>query len=178
VTADVTVADSDVRAYYERNLDRYRIREARRVRHVLLADEATARGVVRELRSGASLAELAAQHSIDAGTRTLGGDLGEVHRGELAGPLELALFEAEVGAIIGPIQTEHGWHVAAVESWQPAAHVPYDDVRASIEAELLEAARASAFGAWLEERRAALAVMDPGFSHPADPVHGRPSHRH
>jgi [acyl-carrier-protein] S-malonyltransferase len=56
--------------------------------------------------------------------------------------------------------------------------VPFADVRAAIEADLLAAARSRIFDEWLERRRAALAVIEPGFEHPGHPIHGVPSHRH
>jgi parvulin-like peptidyl-prolyl isomerase len=107
-----------------------------------------------------------------------GGVLGDVHRGELSGPLEDAIFAAPVGATFGPIRTEHGWHVARVDAVCAPSCTPYAEARPAIEADLEAAERSRLFGAWLEERRAALAVIEPGFEHPADPVHGFPSHRH
>ncbi len=178
VTATVTVDPRAIRAYYVRNGDRYRRREARRVRHILLADEATAHEVVDQLADGGAFGALAEQSSVDAGSRTMGGDLGDVHRGELTGALEDAIFSAEVGVVLGPIRTEHGWHVARVEAVTPASPVPYREARPAIEADLLVAERSRVFGAWLEERRRALVAIEPGFEHPADPVHGFPSHRH
>jgi [acyl-carrier-protein] S-malonyltransferase len=59
-----------------------------------------------------------------------------------------------------------------------ASVVPFGDVRAAIEADLLVAARARVFDEWLERRRRALVVIEPGFEHPGHPVHGVPSHRH
>ena len=56
--------------------------------------------------------------------------------------------------------------------------IPYEDARASIEADLLVAARGRAFDLWLEGRRGQLAVVEPGYEHPADPRYGFPSHRH
>jgi hypothetical protein len=178
VTADVTVTSREVRGYYVRNGDRYRRREARRVRHILCRDATTAQDSIRRLDAGADMAALAAAVSIDAGTRMRGGLLGDVRRGELSGPLEDAIFSAPVGIVFGPIQTEHGWHVARVDAVSAASCVPYADARPAIEADLLAAERSRVFGAWLEDRRAALAVIEPGFEHPADPVHGFPSHRH
>src|SRR6266511_821945 len=102
----------------------------------------------------------------------------EVRRGELTGPLEDAIFGAALGAIVGPIRTEHGWHVARVEDISAPSVVPYAEARSAIEGELLTAARSRAFDAWLESRRKALAVVEPEFAHPGDPVHGMPSHRH
>jgi [acyl-carrier-protein] S-malonyltransferase len=158
VTAGVTVADADVRAYYDRNRDLYAHPEVRLVRHAVVNNPDEARAVhARGVMDGAEL---------------------EVRRGELAGPLEDALFAAAVGDVVGPIRTEHGWHVARLDGVMPASVVPFDDVRAVIAEELLGAARARAFGDWLEARRAALAIVEPAYAHPGDPAHGLPTHRH
>jgi parvulin-like peptidyl-prolyl isomerase len=178
VTGSVTVPESEIRGYYERNPDLYRRPEVRRVRHILVADAGAARDVVRRLETGEVMADVARAVSTDAGSRTDGGYLGDVRRGQLAGPLEDALFSAEVGEIVGPCETEHGWHVARVEAVIEETTVPYPGVRCAIEADLLAVARARAFDAWLEERRRALAIVEPEFAHPADPIHGVPSHRH
>jgi [acyl-carrier-protein] S-malonyltransferase len=158
VTAHVAVPDADVRAYYDRNGDLYTRPEVRLVRHAVVPDVEAAEAMV---RSGA-----------------IEGNELDVRRGELAGPLEDALFAAHVGDVIGPVRTEHGWHVARIEAVEPASIDPLDDVRPAILADLLAAARARAFGEWLEARRKAIAVVEPAYAHPGDPVHGLPSHRH
>jgi [acyl-carrier-protein] S-malonyltransferase len=158
VTAHVAVPDADVRAYYDRNGDLYTRPEVRHVRHAVVAEVEAAEAMV---RSGA-----------------IEGNELDVRRGELAGPLEDALFAARVGDVIGPVRTEHGWHVARIEAVEPASIDPLDDVRPAIQADLLAAARARAFGEWLEARRKAIAVVEPAYAHPGDPVHGLPSHRH
>jgi hypothetical protein len=178
VTGSVAVEDTDVHAYYERNRDRYRQPESRRVRHILLADEASARSVVDRVVAGEDMAGLAATESIDRGSRPQGGDLGDVHRGELTGALEDTIFGAPAWAVAGPVRTEHGWHVIRVEGSQPEAAVPYDEARADIEAELLAAARVTAFSAWLDARSSELTVIEPGYEHPAHPIHGLQTHRH
>lgn len=178
VTTVVTIAEADARAYYDRNRDLYHRPETRRVRQVLLDDEAAARGVAARAEAGEDLAQLARTMSTDAGGRTRDGGIGEVHAGELAGALEEAIFGADVGAIVGPIRTELGWHVARVEAVTAEWVVPYADARPGIEAELIAAARTEAFGEWLARRRRALAVIEPDFEHPGHPVHGIPSHRH
>ena len=165
ITETVRVAEADVRAYYERNRDLYRRREARRVRHVLVPGEASAQGIAGQLRAGDDVDDLAT-------------DLVDVHRGEISGPFEEAVFDAVVGCVVGPIRTEHGWHVVRIEAATPESQVPFEEARPAIEAELLAAARTHAFAAWLERRRVAIAVIEPRFEHPAHPVHGMPSHRH
>ena len=107
-----------------------------------------------------------------------GGEPLDVRRGELAGPLEDALFGAQEGKVVGPIETEHGFHVARLESVIPQFVAPYEDVRTVIEEDLLVAARERAFDEWLDGRRQELATIEPQFEHPAHPIHGIPSHRH
>ena len=177
-TASVAVSTRDVRSYYVRNRDRYRRAETRLVRHILVADKASARDVIGRLAAGGDMAAIAEEVSIDPGSRREGGLLGNVRRGELSGPLEDGLFAAEVGDVVGPIWTEHGWHVARVERVTPASCVPFASVRPSIEADLLAARRTTAFATWLDARRSALAVIEPGYEHPAQPGHGFQSHRH
>jgi [acyl-carrier-protein] S-malonyltransferase len=59
-----------------------------------------------------------------------------------------------------------------------ATIIPFEQAAASIRQELLLAARVRAFDQWLEDRRAELTVVEPGYEHPADPTYRFPSHRH
>jgi hypothetical protein len=178
VTADVGVAEADVGAYYRNNADLFRRSETRRVRHVVVDSEAEAYDVRRRLKQGERMDSLARELSTDTGSREDGGDIGEIGRQVLAGPFGDALFTALIGEVVGPIQTDHGWHVALVESIKPASVVPYAEARPAIEAELLAAERSRVFAQWLEARRKALAIVEPEFTHPGDPTTGMPSHRH
>ncbi len=178
VTSGVVVDDDDVASYYQRNLDRFRREERRLVSHVLTADAATAGAVRERLDAGEDIASLAAEWSIDAGTRHSGGRIGELGRGELVGLFEEAVFACREGSAIGPIQTDFGWHVAVVVAVIPAKTVPFEAVRSEIEADLLSDARGRAFESWLEDRRRELASIEPGWEHPGDPRLPDFFHRH
>jgi [acyl-carrier-protein] S-malonyltransferase len=170
VTADVRVGEDELRAYYARNVDRYRTPEGRRIRQWILDTEATARRVRDQIAARATA-------GLDDASDARGSQL-ELHRGEFAGPLEEAIFAAEPGEIVGPIRTELGWHVALVEAISREHTAAYDAVRSHIETELLAAARGRVFAEWLERRRRELVTVERGWEHPADPVHGVISHRH
>lgn len=160
VTSQVAVPGEAVRAYYDRNADRYRSPETRWIRYGIAADEAAARALVDEAPA-------------EGGGRRLG-----LHRGQWVGPLEDAVFSAHVGDVVGPFQLEPGWVVAQVEAITPEGATPFHDVQSTIEAELVRAARASAFDAWVAARTAALATIVPAYEHPGHPVHGLHHHRH
>jgi parvulin-like peptidyl-prolyl isomerase len=84
-------------------------------RHILVADEATAQSVREQLLAGADFATLAAQYSIDTGSKDKGGDLGWFGKGTmLAAEFESAAFTLQVGEISQPVQTTYGWHIIQV----------------------------------------------------------------
>jgi hypothetical protein len=159
----VVVDESAIRSFYERNQDRYRRPEARQIRLVVRPD---------------------ADAAADAGRGFLvepgpdGVRAFELHRGELVGPVEDAVFEASPGDVVGPVQTAQGWAVATVDGVTPTGVVPFESARPAIEADLLAVERVQAFERWLEARRAALAVVEPEFEHPGHPLHGATTHRH
>ena len=107
------------------------------------------------------------------------GVLPTLRRGELAGPLEDAAVRGRRGrARRARSRQAQGWIAARVEAIEPASTASFDEARGAIEAELLDAARARAFDEWVASRRAALAIIEPGYEHPGHPVHGLPHHRH
>ncbi|RAU92766.1 malonyl CoA-ACP transacylase, partial [Mycobacterium colombiense] len=66
----------------------------------------------------------------------------------------------------------HGWRTPAL------AAPPLDEVRPAIEEHLRGSARRRAFRLWLDERRAALVELAPGYEHPGDPRQPDNTHRH
>ena len=83
-------------------------------KHILLADEGTAQAVLSRLRQGEAWEPLAAGLSLDTSNKDLGGDLGWFSRGAMVDAFEAAAFAGEVGQIVGPVQTDFGWHLILI----------------------------------------------------------------
>ncbi len=83
-------------------------------RHILLEQEEDANTAIDLLEQGNDFAELAQLYSIDTGSGIQGGELGEFGLGMMVPEFEEAAFGAEVGEIIGPVQTQFGYHVIEV----------------------------------------------------------------
>jgi peptidyl-prolyl cis-trans isomerase D len=83
-------------------------------RHILVADEATAKSIRQQLVAGADFSTLAAQNSLDTGSKDKGGDLGWFGRGRMVAEFENAAFAISVGEISQPVQTTNGWHIIQV----------------------------------------------------------------
>lgn len=55
--------------------------------------------------------DLAREHSTDPSAATNGGVLGSFAKGQMVPAFEEAVFSADVGQIIGPVETEFGFHI-------------------------------------------------------------------
>ncbi len=82
-------------------------------RHILVADEATARALLDQIKQGADFAQLAMQYSLDSSTARTGGDLDWVSEGDLLQPeVEHAIFSLQPGEIApDPVKSSLGYHI-------------------------------------------------------------------
>jgi [acyl-carrier-protein] S-malonyltransferase len=71
-----------------------------------------------------------------------------------------------------PTLGRHGWRAP------PVVEPPLEQVRSTIAEHLRAVARRRAFRVWLDERRAALVQLAPGYEHPGDPRQPDNIHRH
>jgi parvulin-like peptidyl-prolyl isomerase len=159
LTADIEVSDEDVAAFYEENREtRYNTAEAR---HILVETEDEATGILERLEDGEDFADIAQEESIDTGSGAQGGDLGEFGRGQMVPEFEEAVFDADIGEVVGPVETQFGFHIIeVVERNEPEL----EDVEDEIREELAQGEEGEAVQEWLAERRAEAEVtVNPRF---------------
>ena len=157
VTKDVTVADADVRAYYDENKDRFTTPATREVTHILVETKEEADEIYAELESGADFAKLAKERSTDTVSAEEGGRLA-ARKGELVPEFEKVAFELETGAISEPVETQFGWHVIkALEDVKPEAVTPFEQVEEDTRTQLLGQKRNEVMVEWVADVRAKYA---------------------
>ena len=91
-----------------------RLQEQVWARHILVGDEALAADLLEQARAGADWEALALENSTDEGSKATGGDLGWFARGRMVEPFEQAAFAGQVGDIVGPVQSDFGWHIIEI----------------------------------------------------------------
>ena len=89
--------------------------------HILLkfgvnkdSTKAEADRIMARAKAGEDFAELARKYSGDPGSASKGGDLGYFAKGAMIKPFEDAAFGAQPGSIVGPVETEYGYHIIKV----------------------------------------------------------------
>jgi peptidyl-prolyl cis-trans isomerase SurA len=137
----VMVTDTEVRTEYEARREEYSRPATVTLREILVKGEtaqAQARELAAQARAGADFAELARAHSA-APSRSGGGDLGQLARGELHGDLERIAFSLPAGAVSDPVPSGDGYRLLKVEARSEASVVPFEDVKETIRRSLGEA---------------------------------------
>ena len=78
--------------------------------HILVPTLAQAINLQEQINSGTDFGTLAKAHSKCPSGQN-GGDLGSFGRGMMVKPFEDAAFGSDVGAVVGPVQTQFGYHL-------------------------------------------------------------------
>lgn len=103
------------------------------VRHILVQDEALATELLTQLQAGGDFAALAAEHSQDPGSGQQGGELGCEPPDRYVPEFAAAVAGAELGEVVGPVQTQFGFHLVEV-SERRTEEVPVDELTPATDA--------------------------------------------
>ena len=149
LASQAAVTPDEVKAQYVANLRQYTQDEQRQAAHILIAvkpdasdaDKAAAKKKAEDLAAQvkanpAKFAELAKNFSEDPGSAPQGGDLGSNPRGTMVKAFDDAVFSMKPGEIVGPVQSEFGWHVIRLAAITPAKSLSFDEVKGQIESEM------------------------------------------
>ncbi len=101
--------------------------EDRKLRHILVKNEAIADAIMKALEGGRDFKELARKYSLDVGTRPLGGDLDWGSPQSFEAEFSRAAFTIPNKGGYAKAKTIHGWHVVQYIDSRPnpnAAPVP------------------------------------------------------
>ncbi len=150
------VTEADVKKYYEAHKTEIENQyDEVKAAHILLTSKATADKVLNMIKEKKlTFAEAAKKYSKDPGSAKKGGELGWFTRNQMVKPFSDAAFAAKVGQIVGPIQSQYGWHIIDVQ-----AKKLYDDFNAvkaatSVYNTLLNSVKNKKFYDWLKEYKA------------------------
>ncbi|MBU3741074.1 MAG: hypothetical protein FGM24_02195, partial [Candidatus Kapabacteria bacterium] len=78
-------------------------------------------------KKGEDFAALARDNSKDPGSAVNGGDLGFFGKGRMVKPFEDAAFTASVGQIVGPVESQFGYHIIKVTDKQ-STELKYSEI--------------------------------------------------
>jgi peptidyl-prolyl cis-trans isomerase SurA len=146
IRSSIIIREDELTQYYQDHQDKYRRIPEAEIRHIFIAvpsgtDETAAKAraeeVLAKIRAGADFAKMAEQFS-DSPTKEKGGEMGAIHKGDLAPEIEAAAFSLPVGGVSDLIRTSAGWNLIKVERIRTETEAPFAEVRDAIRDEVFQ----------------------------------------
>lgn len=157
------VTPQDARAWYDEFKETLRIPPAYHAAHIFLSRhdekkpdrEPEIRDIQRQLLAREkTFAQLAAEHSDDDRSKTLGGDLGWFTSERMPADFIAAVEKLKVGQFSAPVQTRLGWHLIIVMERHDSRLPSFAEAQPEIAAQLTSLRRAEAVQSLIAELRA------------------------
>ena len=142
------VSDAEIGAYYSAHQADYKLPEEVKTRHILItvpkgadakadaAAKAKAEDVLKQLKGGASFAELAKANSDDPGSKGTGGELPLIPTSSLDPAYARAAMALSPGQTSDVVRSQFGYHIIQTEQKQQASTKSLADVKDEISGKL------------------------------------------
>jgi peptidyl-prolyl cis-trans isomerase C len=131
------VDDADVKAFYDKNADKFTIGTKLRASHILVDTEAQAKDIRERLNKGESFAKLAQSFSKDKGSASKGGDIGYFGSGQMVPEFERAVMGLKIGEISEPVKTRFGYHIIQLTDVKKGETASFEQSKEAIRKQLL-----------------------------------------
>lgn len=165
----IQVGEAEVRNFYDTHPNDMKVAERRRVRHILIRPEGEdpaakekakklAEDLLARIKKGEDFGTLAGQYSADPGSKSSGGEMPPMARGETVPTFDQAAWALGKGETSGVVESPFGFHLIQMIDAIPASTVPYEQVRGRIEQFLRQRDLKSAVRAHADELRAKTKV--------------------
>lgn len=149
------VTEEDARKEYDKQAAKLGTQEKVHARHILVADEKTAKEVHGQLKGNVEAFDGLAQ-KYAAGANT---DLGFLAPDDKPVEISKAAFALKVGEISAPVKTEFGWHVLKIDERKVPEPQPFEKIKGGL-IQLLSRQKVQAAIAILT-KKAKIEILDP-----------------
>lgn len=154
--ANVTPTEPEIAAYYNARKDLYGASESRVISQAVVPDQQTAQAIAARARAGGTFAAAAAPAGFSAADVSIGPQKRQEFTGLAGEKVAAAAFGAKSGEVVGPVQSDLGWHVVKVESVSTTGGKPLAEVRGEIVTKLTAEKRKEAIELLVEKVESAI----------------------
>lgn len=146
VTKGITIAEADLKTYYEQNIQRLSGAEERRASHILITAPRAASAAEREqaktkatellaavTKAPDTFADVARKNSQDPGSAPNGGDLDFFARGAMVKPFEDAAFNMKKDDVSEVVESEFGYHIIKLTDVKAPKQRSFEEMKPDLE---------------------------------------------
>ncbi len=149
VKVETKPGEKELREFYRKNTDRYRINETFRPAHILfiIPKEAKpeeireirkkAESVLKKIRAGEDFGEMALLYSQDTSSKSRG-ELGYFKKGELLPAFEREALRLHIGEVSGLVRTDFGFHIIKLLDRKGTEPLPFEEVKTKVQSDFYE----------------------------------------
>ncbi|HEX3910368.1 MAG TPA: peptidyl-prolyl cis-trans isomerase [Solirubrobacteraceae bacterium] len=145
------VTHDQIAKYYKNNPKRFGVAEKRNLLIILTKTEAEAKKAKQEIESGKSFESVAKRVSIDPTSKSNGGKLPGVVKGQEEKALDTAVFAAKKNVLTGPVKTPFGYYIFEVQTITAGSQQSLKQAEASIKSQLTATQQQSALSKFVKE---------------------------
>jgi foldase protein PrsA len=144
------VTQAQISKYYNNNPKRFSVAEKRNLLIILTKTEAQANKAKQEIESGKSFSSVAKAVSIDPSSKSNGGSLPGVVKGQEEKTLDNAVFAAKKSVLVGPVKTPFGYYIFQVTKITPGSQQTLAQAQASIKSQLTATQQQTALSSFVK----------------------------
>jgi len=136
----IKISEEEIKEYYNSHKEDFQDNEKCRLKYAIFSIRTTeqdtqrifqeAQTLIERIKSGEDFAEIAKQYSQDP-TAEDGGDLGYFSKGDMVDFIEKAAFSAKKDEVVGPVETDYGYHIIKIFDKKVNRKGEIDSVKAS-----------------------------------------------
>ncbi len=149
--AKKSVNEAAIAKYYSEHKSTYGKPESRDLRIVLTKTEAEAKQAKQEIESGKSFASVAKSKSIDPTSKSTGGEIKGVVKGQEQKALSEAVFAAKPNVLGGPVKTPFGYYIYEVKAVHAPTQQSLAQVKETIKTQLASTQQQTALTKFVKE---------------------------
>ena len=142
--ANVSASEQEIAAYYNANQDQYGAKDIRVISQAVVPDQNVARQIAARARAGQSFVEAVRPAGLNAADVSVGPQTRQQFASLAGDRVASEAFAAGAGAIVGPVQSDLGWHVVKIDSVQRQPGRSLAQVRGEIAERITAEKRANA----------------------------------
>jgi foldase protein PrsA len=143
------ITQAQIEKYYNENKSHFGTPEKRTIAIILTKTEAQAQQAKKEIESGKSFASVAKSMSIDPTSKTNGGLIVGVVKGQEEAALDSAIFSAKTNVLGGPVKTPFGYYIYEVKSVSNGSQQTLAQAQASIKQQLTSTQQSTALSTFV-----------------------------
>jgi peptidyl-prolyl cis-trans isomerase C len=141
----------EVRDFYDRHPDEFKVGLEVRASHILVDGEEDAKNLLQRIQQGESFSSLAKEFSKDKDSAKNGGDMGFFGRGRMVPEFERVTFSLKIGEVSNPVKTRFGYHIIKVTDRKEGRVGDFEEVKNAIARRLAIEKQRDLFESYIEK---------------------------